>query len=257
MSLIPQANLMTPDGPLYPFNKRVLATLRQLQPSFLRASVCWPGASSCSSEGSSSNNGDSCRCGVVILGKDLFQAWLPMLPARMPLGAAPAMFRPMMCLFRQTHVFVRMHDVTCRPGGAGIHEALWLAEELGAEAIWSIPLPLEQETREQQQHAESESKGNDDAGKGGAAAAAAKDGGGEGAGGLLLYQEGALQEVLAGLEFVLGEESSRWGGLRAHMGRKEPWQLQYVGLGDKQSCAHPLFSKLYQAYAEVRASNGS
>jgi len=43
-----------------------------------------------------------------------------------------------------------------------------------------------------------------------------------------------IQDVLDLIEFANGDESTLWGGKRAQMGHKEPFGLEYIGIGNEQ-----------------------
>ena len=42
-----------------------------------------------------------------------------------------------------------------------------------------------------------------------------------------------VQEALDGIEFARGDANSTWGSVRAAMGRKEPFELKYVAIGNE------------------------
>ena len=42
-----------------------------------------------------------------------------------------------------------------------------------------------------------------------------------------------LKETLDALEFITAPETSKWGSVRAAMGRKEPWKLNYLAIGNE------------------------
>lgn len=42
-----------------------------------------------------------------------------------------------------------------------------------------------------------------------------------------------FQEALDGIEFARGDANSTWGSVRAAMGRKEPFELKYVAIGNE------------------------
>lgn len=44
-----------------------------------------------------------------------------------------------------------------------------------------------------------------------------------------------FQNILDGIEFARGDPKSQWGSIRATMGHPEPFQLNYVSLGN-QDC---------------------
>jgi alpha-L-arabinofuranosidase len=41
------------------------------------------------------------------------------------------------------------------------------------------------------------------------------------------------QEALDGIEFISGPASSRWGAVRAAMGRPQPWTLNFLAIGNE------------------------
>ena len=45
-----------------------------------------------------------------------------------------------------------------------------------------------------------------------------------------------IQETLDALEFVTGHATSKWGAVRASMGRKSPWKLKYLAIGNEVIC---------------------
>lgn len=42
-----------------------------------------------------------------------------------------------------------------------------------------------------------------------------------------------LDDILNELEFVTGNTSTRWGGYRAELGHEEPFELEYVEIGNE------------------------
>ncbi|PSC67243.1 Alpha-L-arabinofuranosidase 1, partial [Micractinium conductrix] len=46
-----------------------------------------------------------------------------------------------------------------------------------------------------------------------------------------------VQDALDSLEFIMGPPDSKWGKLRADMGREEPWELTYMAIGNEASPA--------------------
>ncbi len=42
-----------------------------------------------------------------------------------------------------------------------------------------------------------------------------------------------IQETMDALEFITGHASSRWGAVRASMGRQQPWKLNYLAIGNE------------------------
>ncbi|CAA0832883.1 Alpha-L-arabinofuranosidase 1 [Striga hermonthica] len=59
-----------------------------------------------------------------------------------------------------------------------------------------------------------------------------------------------VQDILDALEFARGDPNSKWGSVRAEMGRAEPFDLRYVAVGN-QECAnmnyHGNYMKFYNA----------
>ena len=51
-----------------------------------------------------------------------------------------------------------------------------------------------------------------------------------------------LIETLDALEFITGPETSEWGAVRASMGRKEPWKLDYLAIGNEVSHASNIIN---------------
>lgn len=41
------------------------------------------------------------------------------------------------------------------------------------------------------------------------------------------------QDALDSVEFVTGAASSKWGKVRDEMGRREPWELPYLAIGNE------------------------
>ncbi|MCY2932217.1 MAG: alpha-L-arabinofuranosidase, partial [Planctomycetota bacterium] len=88
--------------------------------------------------------------------------------------------------------------------GIGFHEYLQLAEDLGAEAMYVINAGMSCQFR----HCEvcpPEAL------------------------------EGYVQETLDALEYAMGPADSTWGALRAANGRKEPFRIKYVEIGNENS----------------------
>jgi alpha-N-arabinofuranosidase len=42
-----------------------------------------------------------------------------------------------------------------------------------------------------------------------------------------------LDEALGALEFLTGQASRGWGAVRASMGREQPWEINYLGIGNE------------------------
>lgn len=42
-----------------------------------------------------------------------------------------------------------------------------------------------------------------------------------------------LDETLDALEFLTGPHNSTWGAVRASMGRKHPWKINYLAIGNE------------------------
>lgn len=42
-----------------------------------------------------------------------------------------------------------------------------------------------------------------------------------------------MQDVLDGIEFARGPADSKWGSLRAEMGHPEPFDLEYMAIGNE------------------------
>lgn len=45
--------------------------------------------------------------------------------------------------------------------------------------------------------------------------------------------QGLVQDALDSIEFITGDQETRWGRLRAEMGHPEPWSLSYIGVGNE------------------------
>ncbi|KAL4528572.1 hypothetical protein Ndes2526B_g07307 [Nannochloris sp. 'desiccata'] len=56
-----------------------------------------------------------------------------------------------------------------------------------------------------------------------------------------------LQDVLDSIEFITGPASSTWGSRRAEMGREEPWNLNYVAIGN-EDCGKPFYVQNYNLF---------
>ena len=48
-------------------------------------------------------------------------------------------------------------------------------------------------------------------------------------------------ETMDALEFITGDDKTTWGSVRASMGRKEPWTLKFLAIGNEVlfSCLYP------------------
>lgn len=46
--------------------------------------------------------------------------------------------------------------------------------------------------------------------------------------------------MLDSIEFARGDPSSKWGSLRAAMGRSEPFELKYIAIGN-EDCGKPYY----------------
>lgn len=58
-----------------------------------------------------------------------------------------------------------------------------------------------------------------------------------------------IQDVLDLIEFANGPEDSRWGGLRASMGHREPFGLELVGIGNEQW--ETKDSRFFERYTKI------
>jgi hypothetical protein len=55
-----------------------------------------------------------------------------------------------------------------------------------------------------------------------------------------------VDQALGSLDFALGDpDTTYWGGVRASMGRREPFALQWVSIGN-EDCVHPFDKNLWQ-----------
>lgn len=59
-----------------------------------------------------------------------------------------------------------------------------------------------------------------------------------------------IQDVLDLIEWANGPATSQWGGVRAAAGHREPFGLQYVGVGNEDAIT-PLFQKRFQMIYEA------
>lgn len=46
--------------------------------------------------------------------------------------------------------------------------------------------------------------------------------------------------MLDSIEFARGDNSSKWGSLRAAMGHPEPFELKYIAIGN-EDCGKPYY----------------
>lgn len=58
-----------------------------------------------------------------------------------------------------------------------------------------------------------------------------------------------IQDALDLVEFANGAETTKWGGLRAKMGHKEPFGLEFIGIGNEQW--GPDYFARYEAFEKV------
>jgi alpha-N-arabinofuranosidase len=56
-----------------------------------------------------------------------------------------------------------------------------------------------------------------------------------------------IQDALDSVEFVLGNTSTKWGGLRASMGHPAPFRLDYLAIGN-EDCGKPYYNENYQQF---------
>ena len=82
--------------------------------------------------------------------------------------------------------------------GLGLFEYMELAEELGADAVWVFNNGV----------AHDESIPTADI-------------------------QPLIRDTLGSLEFVRGSPESKWGSVRAQLGRQQPWPLNYVAIGNE------------------------
>lgn len=102
--------------------------------------------------------------------------------------------------------------------GLGLFEYMQLAEALAAEPVWVLSAGVA--------HADS-ARGSD----------------------VWPYVQDALDSV----EFIAGGADTRWGAVRAGMGRRAPWNLTYVAIGN-EDCGKPYYLNNYLAiFAGLRA----
>lgn len=122
--------------------------------------------------------------------------------------------------FRWKHSVGRIEE---RPGhynlwgywstdGLGLFEYMLLAEELGAEPVWVINNGVA--------HGDSV-QGSD------------------------IWPW--VQDALDSIEFITGPPHSRWGSVRAAMGRRRPWTLNYMAIGN-EDCGKPMYVNNYLAF---------
>ncbi|EIE26157.1 glycoside hydrolase, partial [Coccomyxa subellipsoidea C-169] len=82
--------------------------------------------------------------------------------------------------------------------GLGLYEYMLLAEELGAEPVWVVNNGIS--------HRE----------------------------GIPTAQIGPwIEDALDAINFITGPADSRWGAVRARMGREHPWNLTYLAIGNE------------------------
>ena len=61
-----------------------------------------------------------------------------------------------------------------------------------------------------------------------------------------------ITETLEALEFITGADNTTWGSVRASMGRKRPWKLNYLAIGNEvRHLTHSLNSVLKQSIQQV------
>lgn len=90
--------------------------------------------------------------------------------------------------------------------GLGLYEYMLLNEELGTEPIWVLNNGLS--------HQESVPTARIQA---------------------------LVQDALDSAEFIMGDEGTQWGAVRAAMGHPEPWSLTYIGIGNEAGSLLQLF----------------
>ncbi|KAH0904942.1 hypothetical protein HID58_044445, partial [Brassica napus] len=59
-----------------------------------------------------------------------------------------------------------------------------------------------------------------------------------------------VQEALDGIEFARGDANSTWGSIRAAMGRKEPFELKYVAIGN-EDCGKTYYRGNYIVFYDA------
>lgn len=69
-----------------------------------------------------------------------------------------------------------------------------------------------------------------------------------------------LQDVVNGIEFARGDPETSWGSVRAAMGHPEPFQLNYISIGN-QECSMRYYKGFYYlslfAFSSCLASQDS
>lgn len=63
------------------------------------------------------------------------------------------------------------------------------------------------------------------------------------------------QDALDSVEFVTGSASSKWGKVRAEMGRREPWQLPYLAIGNEVRLLPAKFRYGFDTIHVIRNAN--
>jgi len=99
--------------------------------------------------------------------------------------------------------------------GLGLFEFMQLAEALDAEPVWVVNAGISQ----------GESVSPEEAG---------------------LW----VKDALDSLEFIMGGVNTKWGQLRASMGRAEPWSIKYLTIGN-EDCLRPWYKQHYTAFASA------
>ncbi|XP_020108571.1 alpha-L-arabinofuranosidase 1-like isoform X1 [Ananas comosus] len=65
---------------------------------------------------------------------------------------------------------------------------------------------------------------------------------------------GFVQNILDGIEFARGDPKSQWGSIRATMGHPEPFQLNYVSLGNQDCWKKQYIENYLKFYSAIKAA---
>ncbi|KAM0875241.1 hypothetical protein ACQ4PT_036930 [Festuca glaucescens] len=63
-----------------------------------------------------------------------------------------------------------------------------------------------------------------------------------------------VKNVVDGIEFARGDPGTSWGSVRAAMGHPEPFQLNYISMGNQECSMHYYKEKYRKFYSAIKAS---
>jgi len=63
-----------------------------------------------------------------------------------------------------------------------------------------------------------------------------------------------VQDALDSIEFAMGSQTSKWGSIRAEMGHPQPFNINYVAIGN-EDCGKPWYNENYKVFYDAFQKN--